>query len=316
MRFLRDLLPWRFVRRRPGLALVSNVISTACLFWMIGAIGVRRARFSFFRRYATPADPGTDVALHACDGVRLAGTYWPGAEPASAGIVVVHGIGACRRSVAANAAWWASWGVGLLGVGLRGHCDSARSLHSVGWVASFDVHAAFEWLKRRQLGAPVGVLGISMGGAAALIGPAGPVPAEALVLQSVFTTMRETLRCRMALVVGRVVASAVEPLLSFQTRWRVGVWPQAISPLAAMPAVRCPILVIGGSHDGFVTPAQASALHAAAPQVPRILWIVPGMHRHGDIADNASPAYRMEVLRFLKRTLGAPIGIQRRPWSL
>ena len=303
MRFLRDLLPWRFVRRRPGLALVSNVISTACLFWLIGAIGVRRARFSFFRRYATPVDPGTHVALHACDGIRLAGTYWPGAQPASAGLVVVHGIGACRRSVAANAAWLASRGFGVLAVDLRGHGDSDQALHSFGWFESFDVHAAFEWLKRRQLGAPVGVLGISMGGAAALIGPSGPVPADALVLQSVFTTMRETLRCRMALVVGRFVASAVEPFLSFQTRWRVGVWPNAIAPLAAMPAVRCPVLVIGGSHDGFVPPAQTLALHAAAPQVPRFLWIVPDMRRHKDIADNCSPAYLFEVLGFLQRAL-------------
>ena len=70
-----------------------------------------------------------------------------------------------------------------------------------------------------------------------------------------------------------------------------------------MSAIRCPILVIGGSHDGFVPPAQTLALHAAAPQVPRILWIVPGMRCHKDIADNASPAYRLEVLRFLRRVL-------------
>lgn len=300
---LGDLLPWRFVPRYPRLALVSNIISTACLFWLIGSVGVRRARFSIFRRYQLPAAPGIDIFLHAADGILVAGTWWPGASDRSAGLVIVHGIGACRRSVAANAAWFAARGLSVLSIDLRGHGDSSRALHSFGWFEARDVHAAFHWLKRRQHGAPIAVLGVSMGGAAALIGSAGAVPADALVLQAVFTTLRATLRCRMALVVGRLVAGVVEPFLSMQTRWRVGVWPGAIAPLAVMPSVKCPVLVIGGDFDGFVPEAQTRALYAAARHPSKRLWIAPGIWRHRDIADATSSAFREQVMPFLKENL-------------
>ena len=192
----------------------------------------------------------------------------------------------------------------MLAVDLRGHGGSASAHHSFGWTESEDVHAAFHWLKRRQHEAPVGVLGISMGGAAAVVGRSGPVPADALVLQAVFTTMREALKCRMALVVGNLVASAVEPFLSFQARVRFGVWPNAIAPLAAMVRVRCPVMVIGGSSDGYVPQAQTRALHAAAAQVPRVLWIADDSEGHKDIADTEASQYRRRVLMFLDQTLG------------
>lgn len=301
---LRDLLPWRFIPRHPRLALVSNIISTGSLFWIIGSLGVRRARFSLFRRYTKPAWPGVEVGFHAADGVRLAADYWQGSHDRSPGLLVVHGMGACRRSVAANAAWFAARGYAVLAVDLRGHGGSTPAHHSFGWTESLDVHAAFHWMKRQQRNAKVGVLGISMGGAAALIGRAGPVPADALVLLAVFTSMRDTLRCRMALVVGRLVASAVEPFLSLQSRLRFGVWPSAIAPLAAMSRVRCPVMVIGGSADGYVPQDQTRALHAAAPQVPRVLWIADGITRHKDIADTEAAPYRNRVLAFLEQTLG------------
>ena len=300
---IRDLLPWRFISRHPRLALSSNVISTGCLFWIIGSLGVRRARFSIFRRYTLPETPGAEVAFQAADGVRLAATYWKGPHDRSPGLLVVHGMGACRRSVAANAAWFAARGYAVLAVDLRGHGGSAAAHHSFGWTESMDVHAAFHWLKRRQHDARIGVLGISMGGAAALIGRSGPVPADAMVLQAVFTTMRETLRCRMALVVGGLVASAVEPFLSFQSRLRFGVWPNAIAPLSAMAGVRCPVMVIGGSSDGYVPQAQTRALHAAASHVTRVLWIADDSLGHKDIADTEASQYRDRVLTFLDQTL-------------
>lgn len=302
----RDLLPWRFVARYPKLALVSNIISTSCLFWFIGSIGVRRARFSVFRRYTPPKQPGIDVAFYAADGVRLAASFWMGSGPRSPGLVLVHGMGASRGAVAANASWFSAQGYAVLTVDLRGHGGSDPAFHSFGLTESQDVHAAFHWLKRRQGNAPVAVLGISMGGAAALLGDRGPVPAEAIVLQAVFTTMRETLRCRMALVVGRLVASVVEPFLSFQSRWRLGVWPSAISPVDAIRRVRCPVMLIGGSDDGFIPQAQTRALYAAASHVSRVLWIAEGVDRHKDIADSEELGYRLRVLAFLEQTIGPP----------
>ena len=298
---LGDLLPWRFVPRHPRLAIVSNVISTGCLFWIIGSIGLRRARFSVFRRYPRPALTGWDVAFQAEDGLRLAASFWRARDDAP-GLVMVHGMGTCRRAVAQNAAWFAAAGYAVLALDMRGHGQSDSALHSFGWRESLDVHAAFNWLKQRQAGAPVAVLGISMGGAATLVGCRGPVPADAMVLQAVFTSMRTSLRSRMALVVGRPVAMLVEPFLSLQTRLRFGVWPSAISPLAAITRATCPILFIGGLDDGYVPPAQTLALHAAA-RGPRQLWLVAAWG-HKEVADTTAPEYRQRVLQFLDEAIG------------
>ena len=132
------------------------------------------------------------------------------------------------------------------------------------------------------------------------------MPADALVLQAVFTTMREALRCRMALVVGQIVASVVEPFLSLQSRCRFGVWPNVIAPLAAMARVRCPVMVIGGSVDGYVPQAQTRALYAAARHVPREHRNAEGVAGHKGVADTESSRYRGKVFDFFEGVLGHP----------
>lgn len=53
---------------------------------------------------------------------------------------------------------------------------------------SLDAEAAVDLVRARLPGEPVGVIGASMGGAAALLGP-GPLRVDALVLESVSPTI-------------------------------------------------------------------------------------------------------------------------------
>jgi pimeloyl-ACP methyl ester carboxylesterase len=141
-----------------------------------------------------------------------------------------------------------------------------------------------------------------MGGSAALVGPDGPVPADALVLQAVFSDLRQAVFSRVALVFGPWLAPLIEPFLSFQSRLRFGQWPSRIAPLAALRDVTCPVLIIGGARDPFVPLKILDAFHHTAAD-SRGVWIAPDLGHNG-IANTLSEAYRDRVLAFLQECFG------------
>ena len=211
---------------------------------------------------------------------------------------------ASRASTAPTAAWLSGLGYAALTIDFRGHGQSAMAERSFGLRESSDARRAFEWLKRRQHGAPVAVIGNSLGGAAALLGPSGPLPADALILQAVYPDIRRAIRNRIAARLGALPAYALEPLLSFQSKPRFGAWPGRLSPLEALRRYPGPVFVIGGEQDRYTPPAETRALFEAAPGRKR-LWLVPGKG-HAAIGELRDEDYRGRIARFLQATIGPP----------
>jgi len=219
-------------------------------------------------------------------------------------VLLLHGNGASREQTADNAAWLAERGYATLTIDFRGHGQSSASSHSFGWNESKDVRAAFAWLKEKEHGASVALVGISMGGASALLGDNGPVAADAMVLQAVYSDIRHSIRNRMASMISRWPATLFEPLLSFQSRLRFGVWPSRLSPLDALERYRGPVLIMGGADDPFTPPEETRRMFDAVPG-PKTLWLAPGVNHEG-ISDLKSADYRQQLLSFLERTIGTP----------
>ena len=267
--------------------------------WLVGSLMMR----------ATPADvpppqaPARDLRLRAADGLGLAATYWPGRSPRSPAILLLHGNGASRAAMAENAAWLAAQGYSALTLDLRGHGESDRAPKSFGLAESRDAAAAIEWL-RANGHARVGVVGVSLGGASALLGDDGPVAADALVLQAVYPDIRSAIHNRIAGLVGRPPALLLEPLLSFQARLRLGVAPSRLSPIEALPVFRGAVFMIGGGEDGHTPPAETRALFASA-RGQKHLWIAPGLD-HRAVSDVRSEPYRRRLHAFFESSLGAP----------
>jgi pimeloyl-ACP methyl ester carboxylesterase len=248
--------------------------------------------------------PARDLRLTAEDGLSLAATYRPGRHERSPGVLLLHGVNA-SRAAAGNAAWLAGQGYAVLTVDFRGHGESDPANKSFGLHESRDAAAAFAWLKRRQGGAPVAIVGVSLGGAAALLGDGGPLSADALVLQAVYPDIRHAIRGRIATVAGAGPAWLLEPLLSFQSKPRLGVWPGRLSPLAALRRYRGPVLVVGGGADRYTPPDETKALFDAAPG-RKSLFIAAGAD-HAETSGLIDPAYRQVLLSFLRRTLPPPV---------
>lgn len=248
--------------------------------------------------------PAEAVRLTARDGIAIAGTYWPGRRPDAPAVLLLHGVGASRNQTAPMAEALAAKGYAALAIDLRGHGESTITDHSYGLDEGRDARAAFAWLKAKQYGGKVAVVGISLGGAAALIGRDGPVPADALVLVAVFPDIRHAIYNRMVSMLTPVGSTLAEPLLSFQSLPRYGVWPGRIAPVAAIRDFRGPVFVIGGGADRYTPPVETRALFDAAPN-RKGLWLVPGLS-HGEVSNLHDAEWERRVGGFLRGTIGAP----------
>lgn len=282
-----------------GGLLVATVLGLAAC-WLAGSIMAEGHNI----RVAAATSPARDIRLETQDGVSIAATFTPGRSNRSPAVLLLHGVGASRQATASNAAWLASLGYATLTIDFRGHGQSSLKPRTFGLSEALDARAAFAWLKRRQHNAPVAIIGISLGGAASLLGDAGPIPADALVLQAVYPDIRHAIRNRITSRTSVGFGYLLEPFLSFQAPLRFGVWPSRLSPLDALPRYRGPVLVIGGEQDRSTPAVETRAMFAAA-QGDKKLWLVPSGD-HASICDLASPAYRNHLKAFLARVIGSP----------
>ena len=250
---------------------------------------------------AAAVSPGQDIRLVTQDGVSIAATFRPGRDDRSPSVLFLHGVGASRQATAGNAAWLASLGYATLAIDFRGHGQSDLTTRTFGIDEAVDAQAAFDWLKHRQGGAPVAVIGISLGGAASLLGNNGPLRADALILQAVYPDIRHAIRNRIASRTSRAISYLLEPFLSFQAPFRFGAWPSRLSPLNALQNYRGPVLVIGGEEDHSTPPDESRNMFVAV-QGHKELWLVP-TGDHAEICDLTDENYRRHIRAFLAETI-------------
>lgn len=217
--------------------------------------------------------------------------------------LLLHGIGASRAGLDEHAAWLTRMGYAVLAPDLRGHGGSAAVPRSFGWHEANDVAAAIAFLRKDAPARKIAVIGVSLGGAAALLAQDGPAPADALVLQAVYPDIRTAIANRIASRVGRLFATLAEPLLSYQSWPRYGVAPGRISPLNAIARYKGPVFVIGGTRDRETVTEDTRALFAAA-RGPKAMWLVGGAD-HAGTCSLWTPEYRERVGGFLRRAIGS-----------
>jgi fermentation-respiration switch protein FrsA (DUF1100 family) len=140
----------------------------------------------------------------------------------------------------------------------------------------------------------LGGLGISLGGAATLVGPQ-PVGFDAVVLESVYPTVEEAVRNRLQAHLGPL-SKVLSPLLLIQMRPRLGFSPAALRPIDGIPRVGAPVLVAAGTADRYTTVKESRRLFDAA-RSPKELWLVPGA-AHVDLYAHSPADYERRILAF------------------
>jgi uncharacterized protein len=276
----------------------AGLILTLALFYYVGN------QFTQPLDHKVPALAINEERLDikATDGVRVAASYFPVLQKDAPGILLLHGNQASREMYGSHIAWLNAAGYAVLAIDFRGHGQSQGETRSFGFHEARDAHAAFAWLKHKQDGARVGVIGASLGGAAALTGEDGPLPADGLIVKAVYPTIRDAIYNRISTRAGGALATILEPMLSYQSYFRFGASPAKVSPMMGARKFAGQVLIIGGGQDHYTPPNETNALSKAFIGSHEI-WIVDGLgHDETTGLDNAE--YRNRVLAFFDRALG------------
>ncbi|MBI2912796.1 MAG: alpha/beta hydrolase [Chloroflexi bacterium] len=261
------------------------------------------------RREASLPDPpdadSEEVRFRSRDGVRLFGLLLPGRQ-GHPGVVLCHGYFKSLTEPLEIGLRLNREGYHVLLFDFRGCGRSDGRFTTIGYKETWDVLAAVDLLRSRLGAAPIGVLGISMGAAAAIMAAAQTQDIAALVADSPYAHLEGVMRVnipefapfRWMVPFGWVSVLAGQLLSGGRLRHVRPVDDVArISPR--------PILFVYGERDSYIPHQQAGELFEAAGE-PKELWLAAGSD-HAVARLDHPQEYTRRVLGFFGRyLLGRP----------
>ena len=246
-----------------------------------------------------PADlPVEAVRFDSPSGSRLSGWFIRGRQGGGS-VLLLHGIRANRLQMLDRARFLHEGGYSVLLFDFQAEGESPGEALTFGYLEAIDARAAFDFLRAKVPGERAGVIGLSLGGASAVLAEK-PLEADAMVLEAVYGDLETAVANRMALTLGDV-GRYFTPFLTAQVRPRLGFWPSALQPAKRIAEVRAPVLIIAGGKDQHATMDETKAIFANANE-PKELWVIKPAG-HEDFYDMVPKEYERRVLQFLGRTL-------------
>ena len=294
-----------------ALALGTAGLCTATAGALVGGVGwlastrvTRPASGSFETPPAPEHLPREPVTLTSADGTALAAWFMPGVrrEP----ILLLHGYSATKREMLHHAAFLSAAGHPLLLLDLRCCGESDGRAVTFGGREREDAAAALAYLRARPDvdGERIGVLGLSLGGALALLAAADCPGVRAVVSESSFRNLRTVVH-RNFRYATRLPAFLFAPLTIWLVERRWGVRAARVAPEREIGALQdCAVLLIHSEKDDVVGVEDAHALFNAARD-PKELWVIPDAE-HAMAYLTEQDAYAERVKRFFDRWLSKP----------
>jgi pimeloyl-ACP methyl ester carboxylesterase len=282
--------------RRTGIAAVVGLSVAAS-----GCIMASPARSAVG---APPPELGAvNVVFPSASGSQIHAWYAKG-RPGAGSVLLLHGVGENRSAMLARAQFLHRDGFTILALDFQAHGESPGQHITFGALESLDAAAAMSYLRRVAPDERIGVIGVSMGGAATLLGP-GPLHANAFVLESVYPTIRDAVSDRLGAWFGplggmaRWFTSAVIDVVGSDA----GVSEAQLQPIARIGRIDAPLLLLAGTADPYTPLAEAESLYAHAP-ARKSFWPVIGAG-HEDLHEYDPADYERRVGNFLSLNLHA-----------
>ena len=263
------------------MALGAAGLITATVGAFVGAVSVlayRRVTRPVFGDFGAPEAtydfPRELVTLRSRDGTALAAWFIPGTRREA--ILLLHGYSATKREMLHHAAFLHEAGYPLLLLDLRCCGESGGGAVTFGGREREDVAAALAYLRDRSDvdSGRIGVLGLSLGGALALMAAADCPAVRAVVAESSFRNVHSVVRQNFRLATRLPhFPFALLTIWLVERRW--GVRAARIAPEREIGALEnCAVLLIHAENDTIVSVQDAHALFSAARE-PKELWLIP-----------------------------------------
>jgi predicted MFS family arabinose efflux permease/pimeloyl-ACP methyl ester carboxylesterase len=298
-------------RKLAAVVLALVLVVSVGLPWLLSfAITKAGTRPGERDRTDTPAAHGANfeaVSFTSTDGNTLSGWYLPSSGATAArGVtfVLTHGLFRSRYEMLERGlALWRE-GYGVLLYDLRRHGASPAEFSTIGYNERRDVAAAFSFVRAREPGNRVVLMGVSMGAAATLLA-ASEIQDEKLlgvVAESSFLSFADTTRHHVRLL-GLPAFPFATLLIKF-TAWRLNFAAADYDLLRAAAKISRPVLFIGGTKDVRMPNATVlEPLYAAARGAGKRKFIVEGA-AHGRAYDESPQNYARAVNEFVESIEG------------
>jgi uncharacterized protein len=240
------------------------------------------------------------IQLVTMDGVRLhAWVLRSRAAKPEDWVVILHGYRSDRAGSVNRARFFSRRGYNVLILHFRGHGSSQPKYISYGYHERKDVQAAFESIRSACPNASIGIVGISMGAAAASYAVGGgDVHPAWMILESCYDNIVHALANRLMLRVG----NALTPLLTWPIKLIVEHIVELrvadLDPGKALENARCPILLMAGDSERVLKEVEIQYVYGCI-QSPKRLLLFEGAG-HEDFLAFCPRRYARAVESFLK----------------
>jgi alpha-beta hydrolase superfamily lysophospholipase len=245
--------------------------------------------------------PRETVRLLSRDGTRLAAWFIAGIRPQT--ILLLHGYSACKDDMLSHAAFLHAAGFSLLLLDLRACGESEGTVVTLGGRERDDVEAAIAYLQTRADvdAAHLGILGLSLGGALAILAASDSPAVRAVVAESAFRSVRSAVRQNFR----RFTHLPSFPWAELTTR--LTEWRQRVSAARVVPERevvrlrRCALLLIHAADDPIISVRDSEAIYARAGE-PKVFWRIPSA-AHAMAYNTLREDYAARVVGFFDRWL-------------
>ena len=248
-------------------------------------------------------EPPKDIPLNAVQfssksGAKIHGWFANGVDGKGV-IILMHGVQANRLVMLDRARFLNKNGYSVLLFDFQAHGESIGEHITFGYLESRDAQAAVEFVRSKLPQEKIGVIGVSMGGAAFLL--AQPkLDVDAAVLEMVYPAIEQATSNRLKLYLGNW-AGIFTPLLTWQLKPRLGIGVNDLRPIDCAGLITIPKLFIAGEKDEHTTLEESETLFKAASK-PKELWIIPNA-KHTDAYALTKAEYEQRVLSFFEKNL-------------
>jgi fermentation-respiration switch protein FrsA (DUF1100 family) len=237
-------------------------------------------------------------------GYYLKGTYLPNATPSNKTVIIVHGIAANRLMSLWYVNIYLDAGYNVLIYDSRAHGESGGPSVTWGYYEKYDLDQWVKWVAAEHPQGVIGVHGISMGAATALMHAELNESSRQVafyVVDSPYSDLEDLLTKQISTMVASNNPLWIKTLLKYSS---AVAYSQAhfrydeVSPIQAVQTVTTPILYLHGEADALVPVTMSLQLYSATKGY-REIHTFPGVGHAMAIFDSKAE-YRDVITRFIK----------------
>lgn len=244
-----------------------------------------------------------NIDLESRLGYTLAGTYLPNPTPTNNTVVFVHGIAGSRLMGLWYAPIYWDAGYNVLIYDSRASGDSGGTSITWGYYERYDLDQWIDWLEQRNPGGIIGVHGVSMGAATALMHAEMNESNQRVsfyIADSAYADLEELLTQQIDAAVNLHSPLWVKLLLwytNLAANWQENFRFADISPLRSVKNTTTPILYLHGQTDALVPVSMSEQLYTATKGYKQKYFFPHTAHA---LAIFTVPSeYRQQIVTFL-----------------